>query len=118
MTSSHKTDDGAGAVEISVSQPAGAAIQPEFLRLPKPGRLCPLTGLARSAINELILPTSRNGFKPPVRSFSLRKPGARFGIRLVDYASLRAYILAHDAALSPKGEGPEGSGVRVEGGAR
>lgn len=71
-----------------------APIEPEFLRLPKPGSLCLYTGLSRSAINELILPTPRNGFKPPVRSFCLRQRGARTGIRLVDYGSLRAHILA------------------------
>jgi hypothetical protein len=73
-----------------------APIQPEFLRLPAPGTLCPYTGMARSALNELILPTRRNGFKPPVRSFCLRQEGARTGIRLIDYASLRTYILAHE----------------------
>lgn len=72
-----------------------SAITPEFLRLPKPGLLCPLTGLTRSAINELILPTPRNGHKPPVRSFCLRQRGARTGIRLVDFQSLRAFILAN-----------------------
>ena len=70
-------------------------LQPEFLRLPKPGELCPLTGLSRSAINELILPTPRNGNKPPVKSFCLRQKGARTGIRLVSYDSLAGYIRAH-----------------------
>jgi hypothetical protein len=73
-----------------------ALIEPEFLRLPKPGMLCPYTGLSRSAINELILPTPRNDFKPPVRSFCLRQRGAKTGIRLVDYSSLREHILAHE----------------------
>jgi hypothetical protein len=69
--------------------------RPEFIRLPKTGLLCPHTGLTRSAVNELVLPNERNGFKPPVRSFCLRQRGAKTGIRLVDYASLRAYIVAH-----------------------
>jgi len=69
--------------------------QPEFLRLPKPGQLCPFTGLSRSAINELILPTERNASRPPVRSFCLRQRGARTGIRLVDYSSLSDYIRSH-----------------------
>jgi len=47
-------------------------------------------------LNELILPTPRNDFKPPVRSFCLRQRGARTGIRLIDYLSLRTYILAHE----------------------
>jgi hypothetical protein len=73
-----------------------ATIEPEFLRLPKPGTICPFTGLARSAINELILPTERNGHRPPVRSFCLRQRGAKTGIRLVDFQSLRDYIRQHE----------------------
>ncbi|MBI5384256.1 MAG: hypothetical protein HZA90_06170 [Verrucomicrobia bacterium] len=72
-----------------------APIQPEFLRLPKPGLLCPFTGMTRSALNELILPTERNSFKPPVRSFVLRQRGAKTGIRLVDYAHLSKFIRQH-----------------------
>lgn len=72
-----------------------APIEPEFLRLPKPGWPCPYTGLSRSALNELILPSPRNGNKPPVRSFCLRQRGAKTGIRLVDRASLFDYIRAH-----------------------
>jgi len=82
------------AIEIPPSVPP-VNFQPEFLRLPKPGLLCPLTGLSRSAINELILATPRNGFKPPVRSFCIRQRGAKTGIRLVDYASLRRFIFSH-----------------------
>ena len=69
--------------------------EPEFLRLPPPGVRCPFTGLSRSALNELILPTELNDFKPPVRSFCIRRRGARTGIRLIDYASLKAYIHAN-----------------------
>jgi hypothetical protein len=69
---------------------------PEFLRLPPPGQLCQWTGLSRSAINELILGTPRNNFKPPVRSFCLRKKGAATGIRLVHYQSLRQHILSNE----------------------
>lgn len=69
--------------------------RPEFLRLPPGGGRCPHTGLSRSAINALILPTPENGFRPPVRSFVLRKRGARTGIRLVDFDSLTGYIRAH-----------------------
>lgn len=71
------------------------AIEPETIRLPPPGEHDPYFGLTRSALNELILPTPRNGNKPPVKSFCLRQKGARTGIRLVDFASLRDYIRAH-----------------------
>jgi len=77
-------------------QVATVPFTPEFTRLPQPGRLCPYFGLSRSAINELILPTDKNGHKPPVRSFCLRQRGAKTGIRLVDYKSMRQHILANE----------------------
>lgn len=70
-------------------------MRPEFLRLPKSGTLCPLTGLGRSFINGLILPTEENGHRPPVKSISLRKRGAQKGVRLVVYDSLMAHLHAH-----------------------
>lgn len=79
---------------VSIEKPPRVKTRdPEFVRLPKPGQQCPFTGLSRGAINELILPTPRNEFKPPVRSFCLRQRGAKTGIRLVEYASLRRHIL-------------------------
>jgi hypothetical protein len=68
---------------------------PEFIRLPRPRERCPYCGLTRAALNELVLPTPRNSYKPPVKSFCLRQRGARTGIRLVSYDSLRAYIMKH-----------------------
>jgi len=73
----------------------GAQMRPEFLRLPKPGTLCPLTGLGRSYLNSLILPTEANGHRPPVKSVCLRQRGAKRGVRLISYDSLTAYLLAH-----------------------
>ncbi len=70
--------------------------EPEFVRLPKPGTLCPYCGMSRSALNMLILPCPQNCNKPPVRSFVLRQRGAKTGIRLIDWQSLRAYIRAHE----------------------
>ena len=67
--------------------------RPEFIRLPKVGRQDPHTGLTRSAMNDLILPSEKNGGKPPVKSFVLRQRGARKGIRLISYESLLNYIL-------------------------
>jgi hypothetical protein len=58
--------------------------------------------MTRSALNELILPTIRNGNKPSVRSFVLRQKGAKTGIRLLDYGSLRNYILARVATVDGK----------------
>lgn len=65
--------------------------KPEFIRLPRAGRQCPYTGLTRTGLNDLILPTpgQRN---PPVRSILLRKRGAQRGVRLIDFDSLIAYL--------------------------
>jgi len=71
---------------------AARPIVPEFIRLPKPGQLCPWTGLSRSKMNELILPCPANDGRPPVASVSLRKKGSLRGCRLVVYESLITYL--------------------------
>src|ERR1035437_3382149 len=76
---------------LNPEQPHGR----EFLRLPPSGRRCVETGLSRSALNSLILKSAANNFSPPVRSYSLRRPGHRFGSRIIDYRSLRDFIHAH-----------------------
>ena len=65
--------------------------RPEFIRLPKLG-LCPITGLSRSKIYELILPSEANNYKPPVKSVSLRKQGQTKGTRLIVLQSLLDYL--------------------------
>ena len=87
--------------QIAVSQVASYG-RPEFLRLPHPGQQCRFTGMSRSGLNALILATEENGFKPPVRSFVLRKRGAKTGIRLIDFDSLVTYIRAHEEGGSEK----------------
>jgi hypothetical protein len=78
-----------------ISVAAKIPLEPEFIRLPKPGERDPVCGLSRSTINELILPCPENKGRPPVKSVVLRKRGARTGIRLIDLASLRAYLNRH-----------------------
>ena len=65
-------------------------VTPEFIRLPKPGTLCRWTGLSRSKLNELILPSPLNSFKPPVRS--LRNRGQIMAVRLIVLDSLLGYL--------------------------
>ena len=67
-------------------------VMPEFIRLPKPGTLCRWTGLSRSKLNELILPSPLNSFKPPVRSLSLRNRGQIKAVRLIVLESLLGYL--------------------------
>lgn len=59
-----------------------------YIRLPKPGERCPITGLGRAKLNELILPNPRNKHRPPVESISLKQPGQTKGVRLIVRKSL------------------------------
>ena len=96
--------DGRGQTTVPLSSAAVlvALQRPEFCRLPQPGSKCPHTGLSRSALNALILPSEENGYNPPVKSFVLRKTGAKTGIRLIDFQSLVEHIRSQPAP-SPKG---------------
>ena len=80
------TDPVAAPASVTAFQP-----QPEFIRLPKRGQ-CPITGLTRSKLYDLISPNEGNGFKPPVKSLSLRKPGQTKGTRLIVLKSLLDYL--------------------------
>jgi len=84
---------------------AGTSPQSEFLRLPPPGQKCPVTGLTRSFLNSLVLPCEQNGFKPAVRSFTLRRQGCARGVRLVDRADLIRYIREHLEPACKQGDG-------------
>ena len=64
----------------------------KFIRLPRSGVQCEITGLSRSALNELVLPSEKNQFRPPVRSHSLKKDGQDKGVRLIRVKSLVKYI--------------------------
>lgn len=84
-----------GTIEPITSIVAAHVTTPEFIRLPTPGSREPYTGLTRSFLNLLILPCDYNNHKPPVRSFVLRKKGAKTGVRLIDAADLFRYIREH-----------------------
>jgi len=66
--------------------------EPLYIRLPKPGQQCARTGMTRSALNELILPTVRNSYRPPVESKCLRKREGGKGTRLIVWQSLKEYL--------------------------
>lgn len=72
-----------------------APITPVYIRLPRPGQYCSWTGLSRSKMNQLILPTDANGHKSPVASASLNQEGTRRGTRLISLESLLTYIAAN-----------------------
>lgn len=64
----------------------------QWLRLPRKGERCQITGLSRTSMAELAVPCAANGRRPPVRSILLRKKSAQRGIRLVSKESLLAYL--------------------------
>src|SRR5262245_57594522 len=65
---------------------------PAFLRLPRNGSLCPVTGLSRTALYELC----KSG---AVKSVVLRRhAGAKRGIRLVNCESLLTFLRSHEQA--------------------
>ena len=67
--------------------------EPITIRLPRQGKRCQWTGLTRSALNDLVLPTQVNNFLPPVRSNLLKTKEGSSGIRLIDFQSLKRYLL-------------------------
>lgn len=79
---------------MSFNPSSGALPLPIYIRLPKSGTRCHYTGLSRSALNSLILPSKENGFRPPVKSISDKKKGAVRGVRLILLESLLAYLEA------------------------
>jgi len=65
----------------------------EFIRLPKSGDRCVVTGLSRSALCGLVLPSLANGGKLPVKSKVLKSnPGNMRGIRLIHVGSLLQFL--------------------------
>ena len=75
---------------VPLSEAAASAsqlvlFQPEWLRLPKPGTLCILSGLSRTVLYQLCKADK-------IKSTVLRQRGASRGIRLISYDSLMAYL--------------------------
>lgn len=70
-----------------------SALLPSYIRLPRSGTRDPLSGLSRSALNALILPTRDNSFRPRVKSVvhKAHKHATR-GTRLIVVASLLDYL--------------------------
>jgi hypothetical protein len=70
----------------------GAADKPEFLRLPKPRTRCVYSGLSRTGLAELAVPSKANDWRPPIRAVEIRKRGATRGVWLIRYDSLMQYL--------------------------
>ncbi len=77
---------------VSLSNPSGASIVPVFIRFPKPGDRCPHTGLSRSTLCELTVPSQANNFRAPVPSHVVRGMSATRGVRLIRLDALLHYL--------------------------
>lgn len=69
---------------------AASLAEAEWMRLPSPRARCRLTGLSRTSLNELV-------DRGVVRAVTVRQPGAQRGIKLLNRASLLAYLARLDA---------------------
>jgi hypothetical protein len=82
-------------VQETLKTKSTAAKAPRFplqFRLPPPGEVDPWFSLNRSAWNALILPHAGNKFSPQIRSITTRQPGCKRGIRIVIFASAKAFF--------------------------
>lgn len=63
-----------------------------WLRLPRPGTRCPVSGLSRTSLTELATPCARNRFRPLVQARTLKRKNAARGILLINRDSLLEYL--------------------------
>lgn len=63
-----------------------------WIRLPRPGTRCPVSGLSRSTLAELVRPCERNGYCPPVEARMLKRKGSARGVLLVSRTALLCYL--------------------------
>ena len=80
--------------QLSLLAQAPGAIIPRFIRPPRPGVLCAHTGLGRSALYNLVS-------EGKVPAISVRRPGAKRGVTLIEYDGLIAYL---ESLRSPPGK--------------
>lgn len=67
-------------------------MEPIYLPIPRPGHHCPVFGLSRAKVYELIRANAQNNYQPKVKSWTDRKPGRKYGNRFVLYQSMKQYL--------------------------
>jgi len=76
-----------------------------WIRLPRAGTRCPVSGLSRSTLAELTRPCERNDYHPPVEARMLKRKGSARGVLLVSRAALLKYLNGLPAPeAAPKAE--------------
>jgi hypothetical protein len=77
------------------------SVRPIYIRLPAPGSRCPWTGLSRSALADLCVPSKANRFRPPVKSIAPKKrKDAERAMRLINFESLISYLRSFENAAA------------------
>jgi hypothetical protein len=69
----------------NILETRSGSVKPEFIRLPKQGKLCPHSGLSRAYLYQL----ANDG---RIKTLSLRERGKARGVRLIVYDSLMGYL--------------------------
>jgi hypothetical protein len=64
----------------------------EFLRIPARGTKCPISKLSRTAVEELVVPSQKNNFNPPIKAKYHRRPGKLRGVWLIPKAEFLNYF--------------------------
>ena len=63
-----------------------------WMRLPRAGTRCPVSGLSRTGLIELCRPHPKNDNNPPVEAKILRRKGTQRGVLLINRNSLLRHI--------------------------
>jgi len=74
----------------------------EYIRLPKPGERCPLTGLSRTSLVEVIDERDPESGEPFVLQYTKKRHGKQRGIRMINRASLLAHLEKRAKAQSQR----------------
>jgi len=82
----------ARAASIAASPPNSQPIRPIYIRLPARKARCAYTGLSRSGLADLCVPSKNNNFRPPVKSFRAPRKGNKRAIRLIVFESLLSHL--------------------------
>src|SRR5436190_8626235 len=88
----HFSYRGKSAASVDTRPLEPHTIRPIYIRLPAPGARCPWTGYSRSALADLCVPSKANDFRPPIKSFRVRRKGDKRAIRLIVFESLLSYL--------------------------
>jgi hypothetical protein len=80
------------ASNAAASPPNSQPIRPIYVRLPARKARCPYTGLSRSGLADLCVPSKNNNFRASVKSFRLKRKGDKRAVRLIVFESLINYL--------------------------